>query len=308
MTGHERRRVSANRPIKEENLKPLIYATLIILSLAASSFGAAIGTITSSGRFEMEGATVWNHGTLLDGSRIATGPASSRLQLTGGNDLRLGTASRARVHADRLLLESGSVQGRLPASFHMETSTLGLRVESAGANPAQAQIQVGEQGEVLIASLSGSLAVRGPRGVLLAQLLEGNAVRLSAAQGGATASTKLTGVVTHKAGKYFLTDEVTGVTAELRGEQMAKHAGQRITASGDLAAGATPAAGAEYVVIVQTIELPAAVSGAGVAAGAGMSLAAKAGIVAGIAVAGGVTAGVVAAGDDSPETVSPEPR
>ncbi|MCZ2157448.1 MAG: hypothetical protein LC114_26730 [Bryobacterales bacterium] len=289
-------------------MKRLIYSTLIIVSLSASSFGAAIGTITSNGRFEIEGASIWNHGTLLDGSRIATGPASSRLHLASGNDIRLGTASRARVYADRLLLESGTAQGNLPASFRMETSPLGLRIEGTGSDPALAQVRVNDKGEVLIASLAGSLAVRGPRGVLLAQLLEGNAVQLSATEGGATASTKLTGVVTHKAGTYFLTDEVTGVTAELRGEQIAKYVGKQITATGDLAAGTTPAAGAEYVVVVHSIELPAAASGSAAAAAAGMSVAAKAGIVAGIAVAGGVTAGVVAAGDESPETVSPEPR
>lgn len=295
-------------------MKTLIYSTLLTFSLTASTFGAAIGTITSNGRFEVEGATIWNQGTLLEGSRIATGPAASRLQLNGGSDIRLGVASRARVFADRLLLESGSVQGRLPANFHMETSALGLRIEGEGtqAAGAQAQIQLNQNGKVLVASLEGSLAVRNPQGLLLARLVEGNAVELSGSQGGATASTKLTGVLKHAGGKYTITDEVTGVTAELRGDQVAKFVGKRIVASGDLAAGATPAAGTEYVVLVKSIEMPvgvAAAQAAGVAAKVGaMSTAAKVGIVAGIAVAGGVSAGVVAAGEDKQETVSPEPR
>lgn len=295
-------------------MKPLIYTILLTLSLTASTFGAAIGTITSSGRFEMEGATIWNQGTLLEGARVATGPAASRLQLTGGSDLRLGVASRARVYADRLLLESGSVQGRLPANFHMETAALGLRIEGEGADAAnaQAQIQLNGNGKVLVASLEGSLAVRNPQGLLLARLVEGNAVELSSSQSGATASTKLTGVLKHNGGKYTITDEVTGVTAELRGDDVAKFVGKRIVVSGDLAAGATPTAGSEYVVLVRNIEMPVGVPSAQAAANAaklgGMSTAAKVGIVAGIAVAGGVSAGVVAAGDDAPQTVSPQPR
>lgn len=294
-------------------MKSLTYTILLTLSLTVSTFGAAIGTITSSGRFEMEGATIWNQGTLLEGSRIATGSAASRLQLAGGNDLRLGAASRARVYADRLLLESGAVQGRFPGSFRMETSTLGLRVEAVGAHPSatQVQIKVNENGRVLVASLEGSLAVRNPQGVLLAHLLEGNAVELSSSQSGATASTKLTGVLKNKDGKYTLTDEVTGVTAELRGEQLAKFAGKRIVVSGDLAVGGIPSAGAEYIVLVQNIEMPAGTPAGTLAKASkvgGMSTTAKIGIVAGIAVAGGVSAGVVAAGDDAPQTVSPQPR
>jgi hypothetical protein len=294
-------------------LKPLIYTILLTLSLTASTLGAAIGTITSSGRFEMEGATIWKHGTLLEGSRIATGSAASRLQLAGGNDLRLGATSRARVFADRLLLESGSVQGQLPGSFHMETATLGLRVEAVGADSSatQAQIKVNENGKVLVASLEGSLAVRNPQGVLLAHLLAGNAVELSSSQGGATASTKLTGVVKYKDGKYTLTDEVTGVTAELRGDQVAKFTGKRIVVWGDLAANGTPVAGAEYVVLVQNIELPAGASPntlAKAGKAGSISSATKIGVVAGIAVAGGVTAGVVARGEDNRQTVSQQPH
>ncbi|MDZ7636974.1 MAG: hypothetical protein U5J83_01750 [Bryobacterales bacterium] len=288
-------------------MKPLIYTTLFTLSFAALSAAATIGTITSSGRFELEGATIWNQGTMLEGARVATGTAASRLQFSGGTDLRLGAASHARVYADRLLLESGSVQGHLPANFRMETATLGLRVEGAGA---QAQIKVNDRGNVIVASLTGSLAVRNPQGVLLAQLQEGNAVELSSSQGGATASTKLTGKLKNKDGKYFLTDEVTGVTAELHGADLAKYAGKRIYATGNLDAASTPAAGAEYVVQVQLIELPdddpdaAAVL---LKKGGTLSPLAKVGIVGGIAVAGGVTAGVVAAGEDSQQTVSPQP-
>ena len=296
-------------------MKTLIYTTLLTFSLTASTFGAAIGTITSNGRFEVEGATIWNQGTLIEGARVATGPAASRLQLNGGSDIRLGVASRARVYADRLLLESGSVQGRLPANFRMETSALGLRIEGEGAqaDSAQAQIQLSENGKVLVASLEGSLAVRNPQGLLLARLVEGNAVELSGTQNGGTASTKLTGVVKHQAGKYVITDEVTGVTAELRGDQVAKFAGKRIVASGELSAGATPAAGAEYVVLVQSIEMPAGAAAAAHGAATvgkltGMSTATKIGIVGGVVVAGGVSAGVVASGEDKQDPVSPQPK
>jgi hypothetical protein len=287
----------------EATLKTVLIKFLLILSLTTISFGATIGTITSNGRFEMEGATIWNRGTLLEGSRVTTGVAASRLQLDSGSSFKLGTASSARVYANRVLLESGTLEGTLPSSFQLETAKLGLRVEG---DQARAQVRVGDGGRILIASIAGELNVRGPRGVLVARLQEGNALEMSASTGGATASMKVTGTLKHKDGKYTLTDELTGVTSELRGDILAKWAGKRVVITGDLLEGAKPVEGAAYVVLVKDAD-NAAAAAVPSAAKAGAAKLTKVVVVAGIAVAGGVTAGVVSAGEETPETVSPQP-
>jgi hypothetical protein len=251
----------------------------------------------------MEGATIWNRGTLLEGSRVTTGVAASRLQLDSGSSFKLGTASSARVYANRVLLESGTLEGTLPSSFQLETAKLGLRVEG---DQARAQVRVGDGGRILIASIAGELNVRGPRGVLVARLQEGNALEMSASTGGATASMKVTGTLKHKDGKYTLTDELTGVTSELRGDILAKWAGKRVVITGDLLEGAKPVEGAAYVVLVKDAD-NAAAAAVPSAAKAGAAKLTKVVVVAGIAVAGGVTAGVVSAGEETPETVSPQP-
>jgi hypothetical protein len=289
----------------EATLKTVLIKLLLILSLTAISFGATIGTITSNGRFEMEGATIWNRGTLLEGSRVTTGVAASRLFLDSGSSFKLGTSSSARVYANRVLLETGTLEGTLPSSFHLETAKLGLRVEG---DQARAQLRVGEGGKILIASIAGELNVRGPRGVLVARLQEGNALEMSASAGGATASMKVTGTLKHKDGRYTLTDELTGVTSELRGDILAKWAGKRVVITGDLLEGAKPVEGAAYVVLVKDADNAAAAAlTPGKAGGVGVSKLTKVVVVAGIAVAGGVTAGVVSAGEDTQETVSPQP-
>lgn len=286
-------------------MKTVLITLLLILSLNAVSGGATIGTITSNGRFEMEGATIWNRGTLLDGARVVTDTTATRLLFNSGSSVQLGVTSAARVYANRVLLENGVLEGSLPSDFRVETARLGLRVEGSGS---QAQIRISESGKVLVASLQGALDVRGPQGILVAHLMEGNAVELSAAPGSAAASVKLTGILNFKDGKYTLKDEITGVTSELRGDILAKWAGRRVVLTGDLLPDAKPVPGAEFVVLVQDVDRDA---GAAIpmqkANRGGLSGAKKVVVIAGIAVAGGVSAGVVAAGEDKRETVSPQP-
>lgn len=287
-----------------------IFFMVAVLALASSP---TIGTISSSGRFQLDGAEIWNQSSIFDGVSVQTQKAASRLLLRNGTDLRLGAATQSRVYADRMILSSGALEGLLSSQFRVETGTLGLRVQ--GQN-ARAHIRV-QDGEVLVASLQGPVSVRGAQGILLASLAEGNSVRLSASQGG-TAGAKLTGVVRQKGSSYFLKDESTNVIAEIRGADVAKHVGKRVTVTGQVDLATKAVGDAEYVVRGATFESP--VGGASTATtgassttgaatkGAGMSTMAKVGIVGGIAVAGGATTGlVIANSEDKKDTVSAQP-
>lgn len=309
-------------------------AILLTLLTTGWSFGATIGTITSNGRFDLEGATVWNQGTLLEGAHVATGSAASRLKLQNGADLRIGASSKVRVYGDRLLLETGIAEGTLSKSYSMAAAPMGITVTG---KDAQAQVRVSEKGGVLVASLRGSLEIHGSQGLLLARLAEGNALELSPAlqASGATAQMRLTGVVQQNGGTFTLTDEVTRVSVELRGQDVARFVGQRVTTTGQIAgAGTTPATGSQYVVNVVTMNQVGAAAGAagagagaaGAGAGAAGAGAAAAGagaaaaaaglsigtlttvaMVSGIAVAGAIAAGIAVSGDSAKATVSPQP-
>jgi hypothetical protein len=127
------------------------------------------------------------------------------------------------------------------------------------------------------------------------------AARPPSAQAG-QASQTVSGTLTAKDGKFFLTDSATGITVEVRGEGLQKHAGQKVTATGVVAAGA---AGSPQVLTVSSISrASAAVGGKAAAAGvkAGLSKAAVVGIVGGATAAsvGTLYATDVIGGEEEP--------
>ena len=79
----------------------------------------AIGIVTASGHFSVEGSEVWGNATLFDGATIETSAASSELALRNGVKVQLGAASRARIWQNRLVLEKGAAQLAAPGSFEV---------------------------------------------------------------------------------------------------------------------------------------------------------------------------------------------
>jgi hypothetical protein len=77
----------------------------------------AIGIVTASGHFSVEGSPVWGNATLFDGATIETSSASSELALRSGVKVQLGAGSRARIWQNRLILEKGVAQLEAPGWF-----------------------------------------------------------------------------------------------------------------------------------------------------------------------------------------------
>ena len=82
----------------------------------------AIGIVTASGHFNVEGSQVWGNATLFDGTTIETSAASSELALRNGVKVQLGAGSRARIWQNRLVLEKGVAQLAAPVSFETRVS------------------------------------------------------------------------------------------------------------------------------------------------------------------------------------------
>jgi len=79
----------------------------------------AIGIVTASGHFSVEGSQVWGNATLFDGAMVETSSSSSDLALRNGVRLQLGVDSRARIWRNRMVLEKGIGQLAAPASFEV---------------------------------------------------------------------------------------------------------------------------------------------------------------------------------------------
>jgi hypothetical protein len=113
----------------------------------------------------------------------------------------------------------------------------------------------------------------------------------------ATAPVKLSGIVTAKDGKYFLTDSTTNSTVELRGGDLKRFVGKQVTITGELTPAGPAAAGAGVVTVgsIERTNGPNLAHGRAVpAAGAGGHTAAILGAV-GLAV-GGAVGGLYSAG------------
>lgn len=91
------------------------FSSLIFSAIALAA--PAIGIVTASGHFSVEGSEVWGNATLFDGVTIETSSASSELALRNGVKVQLGAGSRARIWQNRLILEKGAAQLAAPGSF-----------------------------------------------------------------------------------------------------------------------------------------------------------------------------------------------
>jgi hypothetical protein len=307
----------------------ILLAMQLSVGMAAPS---AIGIASAKGNFRIDNAAIAGNGTLFDGVIVETQRATGQLELNNGTRLQLGINTRGKVFSDRLILEQGETQFRTgdQGKFGLEART--LRIIPADSTTVAHVSMVGAS-RVHVSALRGSLRVTNAGGVVVGALAAGSALEFEP-QAGASAPSKLTGCVVSKDGRFFLTDETSGITVELRGAGLDKQAGNKVEIAGSQLPGVTPAEpnynNAGQVVQVSALKtlskkcsLPAGVAAAGAAAaggaaaggaaagGAAAGAAAGAGaaaagvstaVVAGVVVAGAAAAttiGVVATNDDS---------
>jgi hypothetical protein len=263
--------------------KALVMLLIAQVTLWAAS--SSIGMVTSTGSFHLENSRIWNNATLLEGSTIQTGKAMSQLHLKNGSRITLSANSAGRVFEEKLVLRGGASEALLTNGYSVEAENLKLRV---AGDDSTARLQVKQNGNLLVAALGGPLTVHNARGVLIANLSAGNALELSAAQGGASTASTLTGIIKKGDPHFLLTDEATNVTVELRGDNVAKFSGKRVTIRGSIDYAKQPINNASYVLQVNSVNLAAA-SGASGLAGGGAAAAGAAG-------PGGPVGGIPAAG------------
>lgn len=282
------------------------FAILLALQLSVGMAApSAIGVASAKGNFRIDNAAITGNGTLFDGVMVETQRATGQLELNNGTRLQLGINSRGKVYSDRLILEQGESQFKAGATskFGLEART--LRIVPADASTVAHVAMVGPS-RVHVSALTGTVQVRNASGIMVAALAAGKALEFEP-QAGATAPSKLTGCVVNKDGRFFITDETTNVTVELRGAGLEKQAGHKVEITGSQLPGVTPAEPsynhAGQVVQVSALKsvsnkcsLPAGVAAAagGAAAGGAAAGAAAGGAAAGGVAAAGVSTAVVA--------------
>lgn len=154
----------------------LVRATGIMLAIGLvatlSASGDAIGMAVTNGSFQVDHSLIYGNSTLFDGSVVETASAGSQLQLNGGFQMRLSAESRATVFQRHLVLDQG--MGEMEAVNGFELEARSLRISAAPGSSAL--IEVGNQRNVLVAAVGGSLLVSNAAGVLVARVEAGNSL------------------------------------------------------------------------------------------------------------------------------------
>ena len=268
----------------------------------------AIGVVTANGTFRVDSAPVRGTATLFEGVLVETSSSPSSVRLVSGAEVRLGSASRARVYKDHLVLERG--EGRMNQARY-PIYALGLRI-AIESGDGKAGVAVRGTNLVDVSALAGAVRVATAEGTLLARLEPGRALEFEPPAAGASAPFSVKGCVTTDGVHFLLKDTTANVTFELRGENLGSYAGQHVDVAATGLKGVQPPEGAAQVVQVNRIyrlagscPVPASTApGSGSTKTAGLSGTSKA-IIAGVAVAavaGVATVGLT--GNESDSTVS----
>ena len=202
----------------------------ILLAVAGGSLQADqryIGTANADGSFWVDSAGVPTHATVFDGSTVEAAETPVKLQIPPDVRILLDIGSRAQVWGDRLTLEKGRVQLDSGKDYRIEARTMRITLAALGA---RALVADGGSGMVEVAALGGPIRVANADGVVVANVAAGRSVDLRLGQ--AKDAAVLTGCVAYVGGQYLLRDEVSGVTVELRGAEVAKQVGQRVEVTG----------------------------------------------------------------------------
>lgn len=276
----------------------------MILAAQLMAGTSGIGVAVANGAFMLDSSKVTGNATIFEGNALETSGAASMLRLNSGVRIKLDADTRGRVYHDRALLERGSGTFELGGSFQVLAGA--LRISGATESSASSA-RIGFRGvkTVQIAALQGSVRVQTLFGVVVANMPAGEAFEFTAPTDDDEYVTKMTGRVRREGARYFLEDEISKVQVELRGDLVAKHAGQRVVVNGVMRAGVN---GTPILQVSElTVEPGESKRGAGgVAAAGGVSHTA---VIAGVVVAGAGAGAAVAithaSGGGSPQPLSP---
>ncbi|MDP8989494.1 MAG: hypothetical protein M3N41_05355, partial [Acidobacteriota bacterium] len=198
------------------------FLATVLPAIIAGTPGAAIGVVISDGNFQMNNAPSTGSATVLDGSSVVAGPTSVSIRLSGGERAIFGADSRGTVFGDHLVLNQGSAR---IAGYSASANTLQIRAVG------HASAEVFLMGKVVqVAALTGNVHVFSGGGVNVANLVPGHPLNIQPPPPGQATSSSLTGCVSQSGDRYEVTDEISRVTAELRGSHLSP--GEKIRVTG----------------------------------------------------------------------------
>ncbi|MCW5979525.1 MAG: hypothetical protein KIT09_15715 [Bryobacteraceae bacterium] len=292
--------------------KSALFLTIFVAAgaLALRAADADLGTVTSSGDFLLDDASVSGNATVQDGSRIQTRSAPSIVRLNSGARVELGQAAKATIHRDHLVLEAGTSD--VTAAKKYEVLAASLRVSPGSPDTTARVVRRGEK-TVQVGVAKGAVRVFNSEGILLANVFPGTPLEFEPQVAGAAPPSSFAGCLLRKSDRWIIYDQTTKIIAELRGSGFERDWGHRVQVIGTTDPSAQSDVGAQVVDVTSVTrfgeggcqpvatslnaELPAVMAPSGrplppPSNGGGMSAGTKVAIAAGIG--GGAAAGILA--------------
>ncbi len=223
-----------------------LLSTLVLFSsVTFAGSPTAIGVVTASGHFTLEGSSIWGNSTLFDGAKVETGDASSELTLSNGVKVQLTAASSARVWKNRLELERGT--GQITASSAFLVNAGGVNVEGS-----RYRVGVLPGARLEVASLTGNARVTGLRGNVLAAVPAGRSMNFAMQQ-----TVTRAGCLIYKGNGFILQVDDSAEVLQLAGGALGQNVGNRVQVTGALAATAATISPASSILNVSAVTLRA---------------------------------------------------
>jgi hypothetical protein len=219
-----------------------------VTGLTAST--AAIGVATANGNFQVNSSQVRGSSSLVDGTVVETGSASSQVQMNNGAHVRVAAGSRVKIYEGRVILEKGV--GELDSSTAYQVEAHSLRISNAGLNTV-ARVRIASPNQVMVAALKGPVRVTNASGFLIANIAAGSSLSFDP-EAGIAGPTKVTGCLERRDGQVVLTDQTTNVAMEVRGVGVEKEVGKEVEITGAPEAGSSTVKGVSQIVNVSSFK------------------------------------------------------
>lgn len=229
-----------------------IYLAALLAIPAFLKAGPGIGVVTCEGDFLLNEARVSGNATLTDGAVIQTVGAPSVLRLNRGARVDLSGGARARVFADRLVLEAGYSDIRGAAQYAIEAAS--LRIAPVSADTAGRVVRQGEK-IVQVGVAQGSVRVFNSGGVLVANVFPDSPLEFEPQVVSAAPPSSFAGCLLRKQDKWILYDQTTRIVVELRGTGFDKEWGNRVQVIGTTDTSAQSEVGAQVVDVTSLTRL-----------------------------------------------------
>jgi hypothetical protein len=295
--------------LRFQNLYRLTAISLAASLPLASAVPPAIGFVTATAAVELDASPVARHGTLFEGSTVETLNAGSQIEIPKAAKVYLGSASRAQMFRDHMILQKGDSEVSGATRYWVQAR--GLRIDSLEPS-AVATVSLRGDKKVVVMALGGPVRVVNAQGVAIAWVKAGRTLQLETqANGAAPVASTLTGCLQKIDGRYFLVDQTTAVKVELKGPGLDGQVANQVTITG-ISDASTVASGASQVIDATSVTqisthcvVPTdgtAPAGTGSPAKAAGHFSPTKAVIAGVIVAGGaaIVIGVVGGNSKTP--------